>query len=63
MKSKSCKQSKRQTLLRKAVIHCQIGRDVLDDKELPKGNYSRSECALFNLLYAVEHIAEGLGEE
>ena len=48
--------------LYRAVLSCRIGRDVLEGtKTCPVGT-SQTEYALFNLLHAVEDIAEHLAK-
>ena len=48
--------------LYRAALSCRVGRDVLEGtKTCPVGT-SQTEYALFNLLHAVEDIAEHLAK-
>lgn len=48
--------------LYRAILSCKIGRDAIDSKtSLPK-NISAMEWAIYNMLHAVEEIAEEMAE-
>ena len=42
----------------RAQASCRIGREVLDGESSPPPNVTRMECAMFNLLHAVEELAK-----
>jgi hypothetical protein len=48
--------------LYRAALSCRIGRDALEGKTTPPPATSQTEYALFNLLHAVEDIAEHLAK-
>jgi hypothetical protein len=53
---------KRVPELYRAALMCRIGRDVLEGTITPPPGTSQTEYALFNLLHAVEDIAEHLAK-
>jgi hypothetical protein len=48
--------------LYRAALSCRIGRDVLEGTKTCPAGTSQTEYALFNLLHAVEDIAEHLAK-
>jgi len=53
---------KRAPELYRAVLSCRVGRDVLEGTKTCPAGTSQTEYALFNLLHAVEDIAEHLAK-
>lgn len=51
----------REWALYRVGLACKIGRDALEGKAVPK-TCSAVEYALFNLLHAVEDIANAMGD-
>jgi hypothetical protein len=47
----------------RAKLNCRIGRDVIEGKTVAPGGISRTEYAIYNLLHAVEHIADALNDK
>ena len=43
--------------LYRAVLSCKIGRDAIEGKSVPPEGASAMEYAMYNLLHAVEEIA------
>ena len=46
----------------RAKLSCRIGRDVIEGKTVAPGGIARTEYALYNLLHAVEEIADALSQ-
>ena len=46
----------------RAKLSCRIGQDVLNGNTKPPDGVGRTEYALFNLLHAVEEIADALSQ-
>jgi hypothetical protein len=47
----------------RAKLNCRIGRDVIEGKTVAPCNLSRMEYALYNLLHAVEAIADAMSDK
>jgi hypothetical protein len=60
--SKKKPETPREWATYRAKLSCRIGRDVIEGQTTAPGGISRTEYAIYNLLHAVEEIADALSQ-